>query len=57
MIEEKIDEVKEYVAFRELPKALASRIKKHYTFYYTKVRSLQTSALQGLVLSARSPPD
>ena len=34
-VEERLDAVKEYVRFRKLPRDLALRVKKHYSFYFT----------------------
>ena len=35
-VEERLDAVKEYAKFRRLPRDLATRVKKHYSFYFTQ---------------------
>ena len=36
LVEEKIDGVTEYVAWRKLPTHLGRRVKDYYKFYYTR---------------------
>ena len=55
LIEEKTDAVKEYVAWRALPRDLALRVKKHYSFYYTRRAAFdEVELLEGLSPSLRS---
>jgi hypothetical protein len=55
LIEEKIDAVKEYVAWRGLPRDLSVRVKKHYSFYYTRRAAFdEVELLEGLSPSLRS---
>ena len=50
LIEEKTDAVKEYVAWRALPRDLALRVKKHYSFYYTRRAAFdEVELLEGLL--------
>ena len=47
--------VKEYVAWRGLPRDLSLRVKKHYSFYYTKRAAFdEVELLEGLSPSLRS---
>ena len=55
LVEEKNDQVKEYVAWRALPKSLATRVKKHYKFYFQKKSAFDEIALlEGLSPSLRA---
>ena len=55
LVEEKNDQVKEYVAWRALPRGLANRVKKHYSFYYTRRPAFDELALlEGLSPSLRA---
>jgi hypothetical protein len=55
LVEEKTGAVKEYVAWRSLPRDLALRIKKHYSFYYTRRPAFdEIELLEGLSPSLRS---
>jgi CRP-like cAMP-binding protein len=55
IIEEKTDAVKEYVAFRGLPRDLSLRVKKHYSFYYSRRAAFdEVELLEGLSPSLRS---
>ena len=55
LVEEKTDAVKEYVAFRGLPRDLSLRVKKHYAFYYTQRAAFdEMELLEGLSPSLRS---
>jgi len=48
-VEERLDSVKEYVKFRQLPKDLSTRVKKHYSFYFTQRSGFdEVELLQGL---------
>ena len=54
-MEEKTDAVKEYVAWRGLPRDLSLRVKKHYSFYYTRRAAFdEVELLGGLSPSLRS---
>lgn len=55
LVEEKTDAVKEYVAWRGLPRDLSLRVKKHYSFYYTRRAAFdEVELLEGLSPSLRS---
>jgi CRP-like cAMP-binding protein len=55
IVEEKFDQVKEYVTWRSLPRGLAVRFKKHYKFYYQKKSAFDELALlDGLSPSLRN---
>lgn len=55
LVEEKTDAVKEYVAWRALPKELSMRVRKHYSFYYTRRAAFdEVELLEGLSPSLRS---
>ena len=55
LVEEKTDAVKEYVAWRGLPRDLSVRVKKHYSFYYTRRAAFdEVELLEGLSPSLRS---
>jgi CRP-like cAMP-binding protein len=55
IIEEKLDSAKEYVAFRGLPKALAVRVKKHFSYFYAGHAGFdEVELLSGLSPSLRS---
>ena len=55
LVEEKTDSVKEYVAWRGLPRDLSIRVKKHYSFYFTRRAAFdEVELLDGLSPSLRS---
>ena len=55
LIEAKLDAVKEYVVFRQLPIDLASRVRKHYKYYYTRRAAFdEVDLLGGLPPSLRA---
>lgn len=55
LIEEKLDAAKEYVSFRHLPKPLAVRVKKHFSYYYAGHAGFdEVKLLEGLSPSLRS---
>ena len=55
LVEEKTDAAKEYVAFRNLPKAMAMRVKKHFSLYYqSKAGFDEIELLEGLSPSLSS---
>jgi len=55
LVEEKTDSVKEYVAWRGLPRDLSLRVKKHYSFYFTRRAAFdEVELLEGLSPSLRS---
>ena len=55
LLEEKTDAVKEYVAWRSLPRDLALRVKKHYSFHYTRRPAFdEVELLDGLSPSLRA---
>ena len=51
LVETKLDEVREYVASRDLPKALSSRVKRHFKYYYSR-----RPAFDELQLLSECPP-
>jgi len=55
LLEEKTDAVKEYIAWRKLPRELSLRIKKHFSFFYTRRAAFdEVELLSGLSPSLRS---
>ena len=55
LLEEKTDAVKEYIAWRKLPRELSLRIKKHFSFFYTRRAAFdEVELLNGLSPSLRS---
>ena len=45
--EEKMDEVKEYMRWRNLPRDLVMRMRKHYTYYYQRKTAFDEQAILG----------
>lgn len=45
--EEKMDEVKEYMRWRKLPRDLVSRLRRYYNYYYSRKTAFDESAILG----------
>jgi len=55
LVELKTDSVKEYIEFRKLPRSLALRVKKYYSFFFTKRSAFdEVELLAGLSPSLRA---
>ena len=49
--EEKLDEVKEYMRWRKLPRDLVLRMRRYYTYYYSR----KTAFDEGAILEGLTP--
>ena len=45
--EEKMDEVKEYMRWRKLPRELVGRLRRYYSYYYSRKTAFDESAILG----------